>query len=149
LLVRGAIFHHEDLPFHDGESKNKFIILLNTPTQNEPCLFVIATSQQKNKPATAGCLKEHAAFFIPEKSTRFQLPTWLVLFPVYECAPMSVCRERGFSHISDLPGNLIDEIIECIFNAVGDDISKHQRKLLQPSVPKGIRQLAEKFNKRR
>ncbi len=38
--VQGAVFHNPNFKFHDGEIGNKLLVLLNTPAQNESCLFV-------------------------------------------------------------------------------------------------------------
>jgi hypothetical protein len=71
IHARGTIFHHSQLVFHDGFIGKKYMVLLNTPTKNEPYLFVQTTSQQKDKPSVAGCIKVRSLFFIPGGKTFF------------------------------------------------------------------------------
>jgi len=49
LQIRGAIYHHSKLLFHNGFTGKKYLILLNTPREKEPYLFVKTTSQKKEK----------------------------------------------------------------------------------------------------
>jgi hypothetical protein len=68
LQSRGTIYHHIKLVFHNGFIGKKYLILINTPSKNEPYLFLKITSQKKDKPTTSGCIKKHSLFFIPAPS---------------------------------------------------------------------------------
>jgi len=83
LQTRGTIFHHKDMVFQNGGVSNKYLILLNSPSKNDPYLFVKTTSQQKGKQKKTGCLKQDGLFFIPAGITFFPKDTWVQLFPIF------------------------------------------------------------------
>jgi len=81
LQTRGASYHHSQLVFHNGFIGKKHLILLNSPDRKEPYFFVKATSQQKDKPAKLGCIKERSLFFIPAgNNTFFKKDTLIQLY---------------------------------------------------------------------
>ena len=47
MQIRGAIYHHKNLQFHNGFTGNKYLVLLNSPGKNEPYMTVKTTSQKK------------------------------------------------------------------------------------------------------
>ncbi len=56
MTIQGAIFHNPKFKFYDGEIGNKLLVLLNTPSQNESCLFVKTTTKKKISPQLWGVL---------------------------------------------------------------------------------------------
>ena len=115
MHTRGAIFFHP----------------LNTPSKDEPYLFVKTTSQQKDKPLIPGCIEERSLFFIPVSKSFFKENTWIEL---YERYPMR------------LDSKTLDKIIDCLFAAEDDDIPPIHRKLLRPALHESILKLKEKFD---
>jgi hypothetical protein len=75
--MQGTLYHHKKMEFGDGGLGVKLLILLNSPSKDEPYLCVKTTSQQKNKPSTPGCIQKESLFFIPAGSTFFQKDTWV------------------------------------------------------------------------
>jgi hypothetical protein len=78
LQIRGAIYHHSNLLFHNGFTGKKYLILLNTPRGKEPYLFVKSTSQKKEKPSTPNCIKDRSLYFIPAGKRFFKKDTWIL-----------------------------------------------------------------------
>ena len=90
MKPRGTIYHHKELIFHNGFIGKKYLILLNTPSKNEPYLFVKTTSQQKGKPTTSDCIKNRSLFFIPGGKTFFPKDTWVQLYEIYPITPKDI-----------------------------------------------------------
>lgn len=98
---RGTIYHHKEMIFHNGFTGKKYLVLLNTPSNNEPYIFVKTTSQQKNKPTSSGCIKKRSLFFIPGGKTFFPKNTWVQLYEIYTIRPIiseSLKRTRKRAH---------------------------------------------------
>jgi len=145
LRVRGAIYHFKNFTFLDGTSSDKFIILLNTPEKNDPCLFVPVTSKQWNKPKTEGCISLHRVFFLPAGTAFFRLDSWVELYPVYEIE--SIDSNPNATIANQLKTAVIDEIVNCLLSCAGYDISGRHKKLLNPPLTASIQSLADKFKK--
>ncbi len=149
MQTRGVIYHHPKLIFHDGAIGKKYLILLNSPKENEPYLFVKTTSQQKNRPIKAGCIKERSLFFIPAGKTFFQKDTWVQFYDLYEFTPSEIDNNKEITIEGTLSVKLIDEIVNCLFLSEGNNISKYQNELLRPPLTDSLLKLKEKFNKNR
>lgn len=147
MVVRGTIFYHGKFLFKNGEIGKKYLILLNTPSKGEPYLLVKTTSQRKDKPITPGCIKRHSLFFIPARRAFFPENTWVQLYELYEYVEAD--KNPEYRIVSNLESNMIDEIIECLLTSQGDDISPHQKKLLEIPLDNSILKLKEHFAKRR
>jgi hypothetical protein len=147
LQARGAIYHHRQLVFHNGFTGKKYLILLNTPGKNEPYLFVKTTSQKKDKPSTAGCIKKRSLFFIPAGKTFFPKDTWVQLYDIYKFAPKVIDTNKDISVEGNLDAKMIDDIVNCLFDAEEDNIAPIQKKLLRPPLQDSLLKLKEKFNK--
>jgi len=111
LHIRGSIFYHSKFKFHDGLVGQKYIILLNSPSNNEPYLFVKTTSKQRNKPTTVGCIKKHSCFFIPAKNTFFPLDTWVQLYELYPIPSKKICTNKSIHLAGNLDYRMIDAIV--------------------------------------
>ena len=136
------------MTFYDGEQRNKYIILINNPSNNDPCCFVKVTSQPRG-PATPGCLGKLSLFFIPAKSEYFPKPTWIQLFEVYPYAKESLCKTNGISYCGTLSEKIIDLIVQCLTDFAIDDIPRNLHQYLHLSQKSEISKLAEKFSKNR
>jgi hypothetical protein len=146
LIVRGTIFKNTRFVFEDGAIGNKYLILLNTPSQDEPYLLVKTTSQQKNKPGTPGCIKNMSLFFVPAGKTFFPKDTWVQLYELYEVAGAE--KDPNYRIAGSLPSKMVDEIIKCLLASQGDDISQHHLALLNRPLGQSLQKLKEHFNKR-
>jgi len=147
LQTRGAIYHHNQLIFHNGVTGKKYLILLNTPVKDEPYLFVKTTSQKKDKPSTPGCIKKRSLFFLPSRKTFFKLDTWVQLYQVYQISPRDIDTDKNITFEGDLDVRLIDEIVNCLFIAEEENLSLAHKKLLRPPLQDSLSKLQEKFNK--
>ncbi len=147
MVIRGTIFHHYKLVFHNGDVGRKFLILLNSPAQDELHLFVKTTSQKKNKPTTPGCIETLSLFFIPVGKTFFEKPTWVQLYQIYQFVPDLMIKDPDIKKVGILKPEIIDEIVNCLFLSRGKDILPDHKKLLRPTMKKSIIQLAEKSKK--
>lgn len=147
MVVRGTIFKNARFVFEDGIVGNKYLILLNTPSQGEPYLLVKTTSQQKNKPSTPGCIKHMSLFFVPAGKTFFPKDTWLQLYELYE--EVGADRDPNYRIAGALPSKMVDDIIRCLMASEGKDISQHHLALLNQPLGQSLQKLKEHFNKRK
>lgn len=150
MTIQGAIFHNPEFIFHDGEIGNKLLVLLNTPSQNESCLFVKTTSQRKDKPSIVGCFKHRheGMFFIPKATTFFIEETWILLFKPYEIKLSAVTLKNGWNEVGALNEKIMKRIIACLFTHHEDDISELHESWLRPPYTASIQKLKEKYNNR-
>jgi hypothetical protein len=149
LKTRGAIYHHKKLVFHNGSIGKKYLLLLNSPSKNEPYLFVKTTSQKKDKPTTPGCISHYSLFFIPASKTFFIVDTWVQLFEIYPISPNDIDTNKDITIKSSLDVKMIDDIVNCLFECEEDNISSIFKKLLRPPLHDSLLKLKEKFNKNR
>ncbi|MBW1608980.1 MAG: hypothetical protein JRG87_07355 [Deltaproteobacteria bacterium] len=149
MKPRGAIYHHKQLVFQNGLIGKKYLILLNSPSQNEPYLFVKTTSQKKDRPTTHGCIKKRSLFFIPAGKTFFKLDTWVQLFEIYPIPPKDIDTDKDITIEGSLDVKMIDDIVNCLLEAEEDNISPIFKKLLRPPIHDSLLKLKEKFDKSR
>ena len=149
MQTRGAIYHHKKLVFQNGIIGKKYLILLNTPSKNEPYLFVKTTSQKKDRPTTPGCIKQQSLFFIPAGKTFFKLDTWVQLYEVYPIAPKDIDSNKDITIEGSLDVKTIDDIVNCLFDTEEDSISPIFKKLLRPPIHDSLLKLKEKFDRNR
>jgi hypothetical protein len=149
LQTRGAIYHHSKLIFHNGFIGKKYLILLNTPGKIEPYLFVKTTSQKKDKPSKAGCIKERSLFFIPAGKTSFKKDTWVQLYELYPIPPKDIDTTKEITVVGNLDPKMIDDIVNCLFEAEEDNISSIYKELLRPPLQTSILKLKKRFDKNR
>ena len=149
MHARGTIFHHRQLVFHNGLIGKKYLVLLNTPSQKEPYLFVKTTSQQKDKPTTAGCLKKRSLFFIPAGKAFFTKNTWVQLYELYPILPKDIDANKDISFVGSLDAKMIDAIVKCLFEAEEDNLATIHKKLLRPALQDSLLKLKDLFNKDR
>jgi len=148
LQTRGAIYHHSQLVFHNGFIGKKYLILLNSPDRKEPYLFVKATSQQKDKPAKVGCIKERSLFFIPVGKTFFKKDTWIQLYELYPISPEDIDSIDKITLEGTLDVRIIDDVVNCLFLAEEKNISPIFKNFLRPSIQNSLLKLQGKFNKK-
>jgi hypothetical protein len=149
LHARGTIFHHSQLVFHNGFTGKKYLVLLNTPSKSEPYLFVKTTSQQKDKPTTPGCIKKRSLFFIPAGKTFFPKDTWVQLFELYPIPLQDIHTNKDISTVGSLDAKMIDDIVNCLFEAEEDNIAPVFKNLLRPALQDSLLKLQDMFNKDR
>jgi hypothetical protein len=144
VIIRGTVFYNDQYIFENGTSKPKLLVLLNTPAKNDNYLLVRTTSQPHDKPSRRGCFRNQSVFSIPPGISLFEKHTWILLYTLSEVLPETV---RDFRIIGLLDHRLTEEILDCLFESQGDDITIHQQKLLRPSLDAS--KLKNHFDKRR
>ncbi len=150
MHIRGTVFHHPELVFHNGVTGNKYLILLNSPHKSDPYFFVKTTSKQKNKTSTPGCSKSFGVFFLNNSSNSFfPLPTWVQLYEHYLFSQNDVEENSNLTKKGSIESDLVDTIIECLFLVAEDDLSIVKKRLLRPPVEEYKLLLAKKFNVKR
>ena len=147
--IRGTICHHRELIFHNGFTGKKYLILLNTPDKNEPCLFVKTTSQKKDKPTIPGCIKDRSLYLIPAKKTFFKLDTWVQLYEIYAMPSKDVDDDKDISVQGSLDVKMVDDIVNCLFESEEDNIPLIHKKLLRPPIQDSLLKLKSRFDKKR
>lgn len=118
-MKAGDIFHHNEYQFPDGSSGLKLLILLNTPSQEEPYLFCETTSQQQFRSRNFGCNPYKEYFFIPEDRDWFNRETWIKLDTITPWIAATIIKDG-------IDGKLVrkNELSENIFNAIKNCIKK-------------------------
>jgi len=149
LHARGTIFHHSRLVFHNGVIRKKYIVLLNTPSGKEPYLLVKATSQQKDKPTTPGCLRERSLFFVPAGKTFFPKNTWVQLYELYPFSPEDIDTNKDITVVGSLNAKTIEALVNCLFESEEDNLPPLYKKLLRPPLQNSLLKLKELFDKNR
>lgn len=148
MAVRGDIFHHKSFIFHNGHVKNKYVVLLNTPSKSERYLFVKTTSQQHYNPTKPGCIKDRSLFFIPKGTTFFKKDTWVQLFGIYPIPPTDIDKSPDITFEGTLDHGTIQRVIDCLFLAEKDNISDEYQKMLRPPLETSLQKLKEKFGRK-
>ncbi len=147
MQIRGAVYHHRQLVFQNGFIGKKHLILLNTPDKKDPCLFVKTTSQKKNRPSTPGCIKKQSLFFVPGNKTFFKLDTWVQSHKIYEFRPKDIDTNKDISVEGSLDAKLIDDIVNCLFEAEEDNLITTHKNLLRPPLQDSLLKLKAKFSR--
>ena len=146
---RGTIYHHKNMIFHNGVTGIKYLILLNTPSHKEPYLFVKTTSQQKNRPTIAGCIKKSSLFFISAGKTFFHKDTWVQLYEIYEMQPKEIDKNRDITVKGSLDAKMIEAIVSCLFECEEDNLTPRHKDLLHPPIQDSMLKLRDMFAKNR
>ena len=150
MYAQGAVFHHKQLKFKDGVLGKKYLILLNLPRGNDPYLFVKATSQPKQRPRTAGCIKERSLFFISGgKTAIFPKDTWIQLHETYPIDCKAIHCDRDITMEGSLDSQTAKLIIDCLFAAEEDNLTQLVKDLLRSPVQSSLNNLESFFNKNR
>jgi len=148
VVIKGTIFHHKNFTFKDGDVSSKLLVLLNTPSRNDPYLFIKTTSQQKGKSKTPGCDEKRSLFFVPANTAFFEFDTWVQLYEIYPFPPDDVQRDPDFVIINILDDKTTSAIIDCLYRSNKDDIPEIYDGLIRPPLEKSLQQLKEKFRKK-
>ncbi len=135
--MRGTVYHHSKFGFHDGGIGKKYIILLNSPSSDEPYLIVKVTSKSDRKPRTIGGIIIRRLFFIPcDAKYCFNLDTWVQLHEIYEFDAAKMVKS-GINKEMMVHGKLapvvVNQIVNCYIKSNGDDLLPKHRKLLDTS----------------
>ena len=89
----GTVLLIKDFKFQDGTQKDKLLIVLNNPKDDEPFLLCPATSQQWRKSKILGCHSDDNYFYIDENQDKFLKNTWIVFHKLYSYSAALIVKE--------------------------------------------------------
>lgn len=130
-MNKGTILFHKDFQFHDGQSGDKLIIVLNTPKKKEPYLCCKTTSKQKFDIDKEGCHSHKNIYVIASHTDWFKVKTWVQFHELYEFEPEKFLQAH-FKGDLEIKGELKENTVNAIRNCIkrSDDVSKHHLSLL-------------------
>ncbi len=133
-MAKGAVFHHSQFPFHDGEIGDKYFVVLNDPAADEPYVVAKTTSNLRNRAYANGCNPKFGVFYISQGTERtFPVDTLIQLVELYEFSRKEVLeahlQHKTITFRNDLTATTVSQLINCI-RKLKDDISEYHFKLI-------------------
>lgn len=128
----GCVLHWKDFKFHDGDTADKFLVILGCKTGCN-YLAVLGTSKKHRKTFTPGCNAKDEYYFIPGGGKDFfPLDTWLLLSEPYELVPAEILQKAMTDKSVEVAGTLRAEMANAIRNCLKqcEDVSAHHLSLL-------------------
>ena len=131
-MNKGTILFHRDFQFHNGQSGEKLIIVLNTPQDNEPYLCCKTTSKPKFNIDKEGCHSQKNIYVINPNYDWFKMKTWVQFYELYEFERAKFLQAH-FTGVLDIKGELRENTMRAIVNCTkrSDDVSKYHISLLR------------------
>lgn len=123
-MKAGTVLFFNDFKFYDGTTKDKLIILLNTPKTDEPYLVCLTTSRQWKRKNSLGCHSDNNYYYIDEKQDKFIENTWVVFHNIYEFSHakiLSALLKNNLNDKFDLDINLWSALKNCILKSIDID----------------------------
>ena len=133
-MTPGTILHDQKVPFSDGTTGNKLVVLLTSLVDGYFYIAAKTTSKEKHKGKIAGCQHKdiYPNFFIPKGKSSFPADTWINLDEFYEFKSTELVQ-RHFSgeikSIGTLENNLITKLLGCALQS--EDITLHQEDAIK------------------
>lgn len=130
-MNKGTILFHRDFQFHDGQTGEKLIIVLNTPKNNEPYLCCKTTSKQRFDIDREGCHSHKNIYVINPNYDWFKGKTWVQFHELYEFEPQRFLQAH-FKGDLEIKGSLKENTINAIRNCIkrSEDVSQYHLSLL-------------------
>lgn len=132
-LAFGCVIHWKDFVFSDGETADKFLVVLGCkPGCN--IIAVVGTSKQHRRTFQPGCNSAQGYFHIPGGGKDFfPKDTWLVLSEPYEFRAADFIRAAMVEKSLVVKGHLRTDVANGIRNClkICPDVSAAHIKLLQ------------------
>lgn len=130
-MDKGTILFHRDFQFHNGQSGEKLIIVLNTPKDNEPYLCCKTTSKPKFNIDKEGCHSQKNIYVINPNFDWFKIKTWVQFHELYEFEPPRFLQAH-FDGVLEIKGELKENTVNAIRNCIkrSEDVSKYHLTLL-------------------
>lgn len=121
----GTVFVFKKIKYPDGETGDiKFLILLNTPSDDEPYLFCLTTTQQHTKKAVLGCHHKQDYYYIDRDQSDFWKPTWVVFDTLYVKSAADLTKRKFYSsryEMFDIEITLWKALKKCILKSKNID----------------------------
>lgn len=133
-MAKGAVFHHSQFPFHDGEIGDKYFVVLNDPETDETYVVAKTTSNLRNRAYATGCNPKFGVFYISQGTEKtFLIDTLIQLVELYEFSQKEVLeahlKHKTITFRDDLTVTTVSQLINCI-RKLKDDISEYHFKLI-------------------
>lgn len=136
-MTPGTIFFHKDFKFSDGETSDKYLVVLGNARKNGVILVAKTTSKGHRYRLDFGCqsANRYPAFYLPQKSCCFPRCTWVCLSEFYELKETALMQSMAIGEVYRF-GVLEDSFTRDLqFCAKGsDDISSHQEAMIDGSL---------------
>jgi len=134
----GEVLHYRDFEFEDGTKRDKLLIILSSACLDNPCLFLLATSQSERfQDATPGCNPSKKVFFIPASwKTLFPVDTYIPLLQILEKATVDLLKGRFAERIFPI-GHLREDVSSLLLKCLRqfrDDISDQHWNIIFPDT---------------
>lgn len=130
-MQKGEIFFHKNLLFKNGETGEKYLVLMNTPTKQDKYVFCKTTTQQKTKSKNPGCNPGELVFFIPAQKDWFPKDTWIQLHEYYQFHAVEAIQDYWDHNLLE-KGVLQDLTIRQLVNCVKrlEDVEEESLELI-------------------
>lgn len=130
-MTRGTVLFHEKYKFPDGETGEKLLIILNTPSSEEPYLVCKTTSKCKFCITKEGCHSDKGIYHIRANFDGFKEHTWIQLDSITELTKKELI-DAHFKQVCTSKFCLKDATIRAILNCIkkGDDFTQYQADLM-------------------
>jgi len=126
----GNIYHFPNFQTSNENFKNKFIVLLNTPLEEDhPLIFCLTTSQKKHRTDVEFCQPEHKSFLIKSDKDFFPKDTWLIFDTIESRSKqefLDLYSKKGVQLIGELQNLTIRQIVNCL-KRIKQDIKRMYR----------------------
>ena len=117
-MKAGDVFYFINFKFSDESTRNKLLIILNTPKDDEPYLTCLTTSQPKKwRTKELGCHSEKNYYFVDSKQDNFNSDTWIVfekIYPLEVSTLLNSCLKDGSYTLFELDPSLWKALRNCI-----------------------------------
>ncbi|MCK5493834.1 MAG: hypothetical protein KAJ14_12055 [Candidatus Omnitrophica bacterium] len=126
------VFYCPRFKFYDGETGKKLLLVLNEPSEGQPYLIVLVTSQQKNRKDVPGCYHKEGYYFIKENETWFSENTWLLFRPIYAFDFAKVLTEsfsNNLTYKDQITEDFYIKILNCMLNS--KDVKRLYKQILK------------------
>lgn len=130
-MKQGVVILHRNYEFGDGDSKDKWLVVLSPP-KNGQVLVVKTTSQQRRRPLRDGCHPNtvESVYVFNANLGGFKKTTWVILEPiVLDAQKLAVSASVGAVKTLFTLGQIdIKALVNCLRRC--DDVSPFHLDLL-------------------
>lgn len=131
-MMAGDVIYFTNFKFQDETTRNKLLIILNTPQDTEPYLVCLTTSQHKSwRTKQIGCHSEENYYFVDSHHDNFDEDTWIVFDTIYELSVdklLNSCWKEGTYKLFELESTLWTAIKNCL--AKSQDIEQDYLEII-------------------
>jgi len=132
-MKKGTVLYWKNFKFHDNNTADKFLIVLNSPVNlKTPFLCCKTTSKMKHTDGQ-GCYPQYGVYVLLANEDLFPKKTWVQLHEFYEIDSKELLeaglKDNNLKIAGDLKSQIANAIVNCAKRS--DDISDYQISLLR------------------